>query len=249
MRTNDALPLSGFPGVFHIQLRVLFQHQEAGHSLSTPQIFIASCPFHHIISHPIFSISFYSSDFIHLSQHIMCSSGAQFKKSHTNCLMQFFAPRWTAEITLCPYSQSLHHADCLCFSANDYTGTDTLAQIASPAVLADSFGRRVLLPLHCISRCHKNKKHINSKYDNTPFRAIPCFFPALRCAFFELAYANHSIQKRFTSLGNSAAHPFAGTGKNQTTATLQERATPGFHSPLSLRAARIHSIPLFSFTV
>ena len=80
-------------------------------------------------------------------------------------------------------------------------------------LLADSFGRRVLLPLHCIPRCHKNKKHINLKYDNTPFRAIPCFFPALRCAFFELAHTNHSIQKRFTSLGNSAVHPFAGTGK------------------------------------
>ena len=150
----------------------------------------------------------------------MCSSGAQFKKSHTNCLMQFFAPRWTAEITLCPYSQSLHHADCLCFSANDYTGTDTLAQITSPALLAfigwqlwETTTCGFLLPLHCISRCHKNKKHINSKYDNTPFRAIPCFFPALRCAFRRLAYTNYSVQKRFTSLGNSAVHPFAGTGK------------------------------------
>lgn len=145
MRTYDALPLSGFPGVFHIQLRVLFQHQEASHSPSTPQIFIASCSPHHIILHPIFSISFYSSDFIHLSQHKMCSSGAQFKKSHTNCHMLFFAPRWMAEIMLCPYSQSLHHADCLCFSANDYTGTDTLVQTASPSVLtllADSFGRQ-----------------------------------------------------------------------------------------------------------
>lgn len=136
MRTCDALPLSCYPGVFHTWPRVLFQHQEASHSPSTSHFFIASCSPHHIISHPSFSTSFYSSDFIHLSQHIMCSSGAQIKKSHTNCHMQFFAPRWMAEILLCPYSQSLHHAGCLCFSANDYTGTDTLAQIASPAVFA-----------------------------------------------------------------------------------------------------------------
>lgn len=32
-------------------------------------------------------------------------------------------------------------------------------------------------------------------------------------------------KKRFTPLGNSAVHPFADTGKNQITATLQERAT------------------------
>ena len=142
MRTCDGLTHSGYMGVIYTGQRILFRPQAASHSPSTPQIFITSCPFHHIISHPSFSISFYSSDFIHLSQHIMCSFGAQIKNSHTNCHMLFFAPRWTAEITLCPYSQSLHHAGCLCFSADDYTGTDALAQIASPAVLAGSFGRR-----------------------------------------------------------------------------------------------------------
>lgn len=142
MRTCDACTHSGYTGVFHTCKCVISHGQEASHSPSTPQFFIIPCPPHHIISHPSFSISFYSSDFIHLSQHIMCSSGAQFKKSHTNCLMQFFAPRWMAEIMLCPYNQSLHHAGWLCFSADDYTGTDALAQIASPAVLAGSFGRR-----------------------------------------------------------------------------------------------------------
>ena len=123
MRTNDALPLSENQGAFYTRERVLLWRHGASHSPSTSHFFIIPCPPHHIISHPIFSISFYSSDFIHLSQHIMCSSGAQIKKSHTNCHMQFFAPRWMAEIMLCPYNQSLHHAGWLCFSADDYTGT------------------------------------------------------------------------------------------------------------------------------
>lgn len=74
-----------------------------------------------------------------------------------------------------------------------YTGTDCIASSIGWQ-LWETTPCGFLLPLHCIPRCHKNKKPINSKYDNTPFRAIPCFFPALRCAFFELAYANHSIQ-------------------------------------------------------
>ena len=113
MRTCNALPHSQYPGAIYTRQCVIPRPQAASHSPSTPQIFIIPCPHHHIISHPIFSISLYPSDFIHLTQHIMCSSGAQIKKSHTNCLMQFFAPRWMAEIMLCPYNQSLHHAGCL----------------------------------------------------------------------------------------------------------------------------------------
>ena len=129
MRTCDSLTHSGYTGVFCTCKCVLSRPQAATHSTSTSHFYIISCDSNHIISHPSFSISLSIPDFIHLLQHIMCSSGAQIKNSRTNCHMLFFAPRWMAEILLCPYNQSLHHAGCLCFSADDYTGTDTLVQM------------------------------------------------------------------------------------------------------------------------
>lgn len=133
------------------------------------------------------------------------------------------------------------------FPTNECTGTDCIASSICFIgwQVRETTTNGFLLPLHYIPRCHKNKKHINSKYDNTPFRAIPCFFSALRCAFFELVNANYSIQKTLHSAWQLRRSSICWYGQKSNNGYVAGEGNPGFHSPLSLRAARIHSIPLF----